>query len=64
MKDNSGYDSENLFNKIDYMRDIMEGASGREIVDIVKELVPTFKPQNVAFKDAEEKEEAKEKVNV
>ena len=53
------FDSENLFNKISYMREIMEGATGREIVDIVKELVPTFKPQNVAFKDEEpEKEEA------
>lgn len=52
------FDSERLFNRIDYMREIMEGASGREIVDVVKELVPTFKPQNVAFKDeVEEKEE-------
>lgn len=45
------FDSENLFRRIDYMRQIMEGATGREIVDIVKELVPTFNPQNVAFKD-------------
>ena len=52
------FDSENLFNKISYMREIMEGATGREIVDVVKELVPTFNPQNVAFKDeAPEKEE-------
>lgn len=59
------FDSENLFNRIDYMRDIMEGASGRQIVDIVKELVPTFKPQNVAFKDEEEvKEDKKEEVTV
>ncbi len=45
------FDSERLFNRIDYMREIMEGATGREIVDVVKELVPTFNPQNVAFKD-------------
>lgn len=45
------FDSENLFNKISYMREIMEGASSRQIVDVIKELVPTFKPQNEAYKD-------------
>ena len=53
------FDSENLFNKISYMREIMEGATHRQIVDVVKELVPTFKPQNEAYKDEE-----KEEVNV
>ena len=38
------------------MRSIMDTATHREIVDIVKDLVPTFKPQNEAYKD-EEKEE-------
>ena len=53
------FDSENLFEKIGYMREIMEGASSRQIVDVVKDLVPTFKPQNEAYKDEE-----KEEVNV
>ena len=58
------FDSERLFQRIDYMREIMEGASGREIVDIVKELVPTFKPQNVAFQDVEEVAGAEEKEEI
>lgn len=53
------FDSEKLFEKISYMREIMEGATSRQIVDVVKELVPTFNPQNEAFKD-----EAKEEVTV
>lgn len=53
------FDSEDLFEKISYMREIMEGASSRQIVDVVKDLVPTFKPQNEAYKDEE-----KEEVNV
>ena len=53
------FDSENLFKKISFMREIMEGATHRQIVDIVKELVPTFNPQNEAYKDEE-----KEEVNV
>lgn len=61
------FDSDRLFEKIEYMRAIMENATGREIVDIVKELVPTFKPQNAAFKDEEKAEETltdKEEVHV
>ena len=53
------FDSDNLFERISYMREIMEAASSRQIVDVIKDLVPTFKPQNEAYKDEE-----KEEVNV
>lgn len=45
------FDSEKLFNRIGYMREIMEAATSRQIVDVIKELVPTFNPQNEAYKD-------------
>ena len=51
------FDSQKLFEKISYMREVMDGATSRQIVDVVKELVPTFNPQNEAFKD--EKQEVK-----
>ncbi len=43
------FDSERLFEKISYMREIMEGATSRQIVDVIKELVPTFIPNNDAY---------------
>ena len=45
------FDSEKLFNRIGYMREIMEDATSRQVVDVIKELVPTFNPQNEAYKD-------------
>ncbi len=48
------FDSENLFKKIAYAREIIEDASGCDIVNIIKELVPTFYPNNESFKDKEE----------
>ena len=51
------FDSDLLFERIDYMRSIIEGAEGREIVEIVKELVPTFNPNNEAFASVNETEE-------
>ncbi len=51
-------DTEKLFSQIDYAKEIMVEATPYEIVDIVKNLVPTFNPQNEAYKDsaAEEKD--------
>ncbi len=57
------FDSENLFKKISYMREIMEGATSRQIVDVVKELVPTFKPQNEAYKDTSTESDSVEQKN-
>ena len=45
------FDTDLLFEKIYYLNEIMDGASSRQIVEIVKELVPTFKPQNEAYQD-------------
>ena len=54
------FDSDELFRKIDHMREIIEEADGKEIVDIVKELVPTFNPNNDAFRDNAPEEEKEE----
>jgi FlaA1/EpsC-like NDP-sugar epimerase len=54
------FDSEYLFEKINYTKEIIEDASPVEIVDIIKELVPTFYPNNDNYRDKKEKlEEAK-----
>ena len=52
-----------MFEKINYTKEIIEDASPVEIVDIIKELVPTFKPQNVAFQDEDVTDGAKEEVH-
>ena len=51
------FDSEKLFEKINYAKEIVETASGVEIVEIIKELVPTFQPNNDNFRTKEEKAE-------
>ncbi len=52
------FDSEYLFNKINYAKEIVEDASSEEIVNIIKELVPTFCPNNVNYKDSKSKRQA------
>ena len=51
------FDSENLFEKINYAKEIMEKATPYEIVKIIKELVPSFHPNNRNFTEAEEENE-------
>ncbi len=52
-------DTQKLFAQIDYAKEIMTEATPYEIVDIIKSLVPTFNPQNEAYKDSQEKETVK-----
>ena len=51
------FDSEKLFLRLDEMKRNIETASNKEIVDVIKELVPTFTPNNVAYNDTEKEKE-------
>jgi hypothetical protein len=51
------FDSEKLFLRLDEMKRNIETASNKEIVDVIKELVPTFTPNNVAYNDTKEEKE-------
>lgn len=46
------FDSEELFRKLSELKDMLESANPVEIVNVIKELVPTFNPQNEAYQDA------------
>ena len=52
------FDSEKLFEEIGNMHKIMDKATSKEIVDVVKKLVPTFNPSNELFKDENVVEES------
>jgi len=58
------FDSEKLFRKLDELRNMIENASHTEVVDVIKELVPTFKPNNVSFTHNEDEEKEAEEVCV
>ena len=51
------FDSEKLFLRLDEMKKNIETASNKEIVDVIKELVPTFTPNNAAYNEIEEEKE-------
>lgn len=51
------FDSKKLFLRLDEMKRNIETASNKEIVDVIKELVPTFTPNNVAYNDTEKEKE-------
>lgn len=54
------FDSEGLFKKLEEIRGIVETAPSTEIVDIIKELVPTFVPNNALFNHQEDEKELEE----
>ncbi len=47
------FDVDLLYERIAYAKEIMEDASSNDIVEIIKELVPTFNPNNEKFKNKE-----------
>ncbi len=51
-----------LFSQISYAKEIMENATGCEIVEIIKTLVPTFNPQNEAYKNSVDNEKETVKI--
>ena len=56
------FDSEALFKRLSDVKEIIETADAVEIVEIIKELVPTFVPNNEAYNQAMKKD--KEEVSV
>lgn len=58
------FDGERLFRKLDELRNMIEDASHTEVVDAIKELVPTFKPNNISFAHNEGEEKEAEEVCV
>ena len=51
------FDSEALFRRLSDIKEIIETADGVEIVEIIKELVPTFVPNNEAYNKDMKKDE-------
>ncbi len=54
------FDSERLFKKLEEIKAIIETAQPTEIVDIIKDLVPTFIPNNVLFMHQNDEKELEE----
>ena len=55
------FDSDHLFKRLAEVKEVIETAPNEDIVEVVKELVPTFVPNNVAYnKDMSEKKNKEE----
>ena len=44
------FDSELLFKRLAELKEILNTGEATQVVDVIKELVPTFNPQNIAYK--------------
>jgi FlaA1/EpsC-like NDP-sugar epimerase len=45
------FDSDVLFKKLADLKEMIDSAQATEIVEVIKELVPTFNPQNEVYKN-------------
>ncbi len=54
------FDFEKLFKQLEELKEIVETAPPTQIVDIIKELVPTFIPNNVLFNHQNDEKEQEE----
>ncbi len=55
------FDTEALFNRLDDLKLMLDKASHKEVVDVIRELVPTFVPNNASYTDTVESEKDDEK---
>ncbi len=58
------FDSDKLFKRLTELKEILDTGEATEIVDVIKELVPTFNPQNVAYKSTEKNEANGDEIRV
>jgi FlaA1/EpsC-like NDP-sugar epimerase len=58
------FDSDYLFRRLAEVKEVIETAPNEDIVEVVKELVPTFVPNNVAYNKEMSEKKNKEEVCV
>ena len=58
------FDSDYLFKRLAEVKEVIETAPNEDIVEVVKELVPTFVPNNVAYNKEMSEKKNKEEVCV
>lgn len=58
------FDSDVLFKKLGALKEILDTGEATEIVDVIKDLVPTFNPQNEAYKSKDKTETNGDEIRV